>query len=37
MTDNKINITEKDKICYCRFLSTKQKEDLERQIEFMKK
>lgn len=37
MMDNKIKIKEKYKIYYCRFSSTKQKEDLERQIEFMKK
>lgn len=34
--DNKISINEKRKICYCRVSSSKQKEDLERQIAFMK-
>ena len=36
MRDNKIKIKEKHKICYCRVSSAKQKEDLERQIDFMK-
>lgn len=31
------NITTRRKICYCRVSSSKQKEDLERQIEYMKK
>lgn len=35
--DNKINKTEKKKICYCRVSSQKQKGDLKRQIEYMKK
>ena len=32
-----LNINSKKNICYCRVSSRKQKEDLERQIEFMKK
>jgi len=35
--DNNIKISNKKRICYCRVSSQKQKEDLERQIEFMKK
>jgi putative resolvase len=34
--DNKIIINEKLNICYCRVSSQKQKEDLSRQIEYMK-
>lgn len=34
--DNNINITQKKKICYCRVSSEKQKEDLIRQIDYMK-
>lgn len=34
--DNNINIKLKRKICYCRVSSQKQKDDLERQIEYMK-
>jgi predicted site-specific integrase-resolvase len=35
--DNNILINNKEKICYCRVSSQKQKEDLERQINLMKK
>lgn len=35
--DNKLNKSEKKKICYCRVSSQKQKGDLNRQIEYMKK
>lgn len=34
--DNNILINNKEKICYCRVSSQKQKEDLERQINLMK-
>ena len=34
--DNNIGISNKKKICYCRVSSEKQKDDLERQITFMK-
>jgi predicted site-specific integrase-resolvase len=34
--DNNILINKKEKICYCRVSSQKQKEDLERQINLMK-
>ena len=34
--DNNILINQKEKICYCRVSSQKQKEDLERQINLMK-
>lgn len=34
--DNNILISTKEKICYCRVSSQKQKEDLERQINLMK-
>lgn len=34
--DNNISINEKKKICYCRVSSEKQKDDLERQITYMK-
>jgi excisionase family DNA binding protein len=36
MRDKGVNNKIKKKICYCRVSSQKQKEDLERQIEFMK-
>lgn len=34
--DNNILLNKKEKICYCRVSSQKQKEDLERQIQLMK-
>jgi predicted site-specific integrase-resolvase len=34
--DNNISIKQKRKICYCRVSSQKQKEDLERQIDYMR-
>lgn len=37
LRDNAIQKSKKIKICYCRVSSQKQKEDLERQIEMMKK
>lgn len=36
LRDKNINKTNKVKICYCRVSSNKQKEDLNRQVEFMK-
>ena len=35
--DNEIKISTMRRICYCRVSSNKQKEDLERQVEMMKK
>uniref|UniRef100_A0A6C0EC48 Resolvase/invertase-type recombinase catalytic domain-containing protein n=1 Tax=viral metagenome TaxID=1070528 RepID=A0A6C0EC48_9ZZZZ len=37
LREHKITKVGREKICYCRVSSKKQKEDLERQIEFMKK